>query len=119
MVFSSHFFIYYFLPLALVVYYLSPRRLRHLGLTLLSYLFYGWANPAFVVLMLASTTIDRLTDWRVNLFWTPYRQVDLAAELLWGRAPTRTAARARPCAFNSASCFDSTERGHQCRRNLA
>jgi alginate O-acetyltransferase complex protein AlgI len=58
MVFSSHFFIYYFLPLALVVYYLSPRRLRHLGLTLLSYLFYGWANPAFVVLMLASTTID-------------------------------------------------------------
>ena len=58
MVFSSHFFVYYFLPLALVVYYLSPPRLRHLGLALLSYLFYGWANPAFVVLMLASTTID-------------------------------------------------------------
>jgi len=58
MVFSSHLFVYYFLPLALVVYYLLPRQLRHLGLTLLSYLFYGWANPAFMVLMLASTVID-------------------------------------------------------------
>ncbi len=58
MVFSSHLFFYYFLPLALAVYYLLPRRGRHLGLTLLSYLFYGWANPAFVGLMLASTVID-------------------------------------------------------------
>ena len=58
MVFSSHLFVYYFLPLALLVYYLLPRRLKHSGLTLLSYLFYGWANPAFMVLMLASTVID-------------------------------------------------------------
>ena len=60
MVFSSHLFIYYFLPLALAVYYLLPRRGRHLGLTALSYLFYGWANPAFMVLMLFSTTVDYL-----------------------------------------------------------
>ena len=39
MVFSSHLFIYYFLPLALAVYYLLPRRGRNLGLTVLSYLF--------------------------------------------------------------------------------
>ena len=58
MVFSSHLFVYYFLPLALLVYYLLPRKLRHLGLTLLSYLFYGWANPAFMLLMLTSTVID-------------------------------------------------------------
>lgn len=58
MVFSSHLFIYYFLPLALFVYYLSPRRARHLALTALSYLFYGWANPAFIVLMLFSTVVD-------------------------------------------------------------
>ncbi len=60
MVFSSHLFVYYFLPLALAVYYLLPRRARHLGLTLSSYAFYGWANPAFVLIMLASTVVDYL-----------------------------------------------------------
>ncbi len=58
MVFSSHLFMFYFLPLALLVYYALPRRGKHLGLTVLSYGFYGWANPYFVVLMLASTVVD-------------------------------------------------------------
>ncbi|HVS03005.1 MAG TPA: MBOAT family O-acyltransferase [Thermoanaerobaculia bacterium] len=60
MVFSSHLFVFYFLPAALALYYLLPRRGRHLGLTALSYLFYGWANPAFTVLMATSTVIDYL-----------------------------------------------------------
>jgi alginate O-acetyltransferase complex protein AlgI len=58
MVFSSHLFIFYFLPAALILYYAVPRSLKHLVLTLLSYWFYGWANPLFVVLMLSSTLID-------------------------------------------------------------
>jgi alginate O-acetyltransferase complex protein AlgI len=58
MVFSSHLFLFYFLPLSLALYYASPRRLRHLLLTALSYVFYGWANPLFVVLMFLSTVID-------------------------------------------------------------
>lgn len=58
MVFSSHLFIYYFLPFSLGLYYLLPRSAKHYGLTLCSYLFYGWANPKFVLLMLASTVID-------------------------------------------------------------
>jgi len=58
MVFSSHLFVYYFLPAALCVYYALPQRARHLWLTLASYGFYGWANPAFMGLMLASTLID-------------------------------------------------------------
>jgi len=57
-VFSSHIFLFYFLPLALVLYYAVPRRGQHLLLTLVSYFFYGWANPLFVVLMLGSTIID-------------------------------------------------------------
>ncbi|MDH3744912.1 MAG: MBOAT family protein [Acidobacteriota bacterium] len=60
MVFSSHLFVYYFLPLALAVYYLLPHRGRHAALTTLSYVFYGWANPAFMGLMLASTVVDYL-----------------------------------------------------------
>jgi alginate O-acetyltransferase complex protein AlgI len=58
MVFSSHLFFYYFLPAALAAYYLLPRRGRNLALTLLSYAFYGWANPAFMGLMLFSTGVD-------------------------------------------------------------
>jgi hypothetical protein len=58
MVFSSHLFVFYFLPLALLVYYLLPMRGKHLSLTLFSYVFYGWANPWFVLLMFSSTLID-------------------------------------------------------------
>ncbi len=60
MVFSSHVFVFYFLPLTLLLYYAAPWRGRHLVLTLLSYLFYGWANPLFVVLLLFSTVVDYL-----------------------------------------------------------
>jgi len=58
MVFSSHLFLFYFLPFALLLYYAAPRWGKHLMLTLLSYAFYGWANPAFMALMLTSTAID-------------------------------------------------------------
>ncbi len=58
MVFSSPIFFFYFLPLALAVYYALPRRGRNLALAVLSYGFYGWANPLFVVLLLTTTTVD-------------------------------------------------------------
>lgn len=59
MVFSSYIFIFYFLPLSLLLYYPIPSRAgRHLLLTLVSYVFYGWANPKFIVLMFVSTLID-------------------------------------------------------------
>jgi alginate O-acetyltransferase complex protein AlgI len=58
MVFSSHLFIFYFLPLVLIIYYISPKKIKHFGLTLLSYIFYGWANPIFIILMFTSTLID-------------------------------------------------------------
>lgn len=71
MVFSSHLFLFYFLPIALGLYYLTPARARHLLLTVLSYGFYGWANPVFCLLLLASTLLDYLcgrwmTGWRVD-----------------------------------------------------
>ena len=58
MVFSSYLFLFYFLPLALLLYYAVPRRGQHLILTALSYLFYGWANPLFLPLLLGSTLVD-------------------------------------------------------------
>lgn len=58
MVFSSHLFLFYFLPLALAAYFASPARMRAFTLTLLSYLFYGWTNPIFCALLLFSTAVD-------------------------------------------------------------
>lgn len=58
MVFTSHIFIFYFLPLALLIYYALPSRARNLFLTVASYLFYGWWKPWFVTLMMASTVVD-------------------------------------------------------------
>lgn len=58
MVFSSYVFVFVFLPAVLVAYYPAPRKLKHLLLTLFSYGFYGWANPAFAFLMLFSTAVD-------------------------------------------------------------
>jgi hypothetical protein len=42
---------------------------------------------------LAGSTIDRLQDTRVNLVWTPYRLVDVAGELLWGRRENKDGSR--------------------------
>jgi alginate O-acetyltransferase complex protein AlgI len=58
MVFSSYLFLFYFLPVALLLYYAAPRRARHAVLTAASYVFYGWANPLFAVLLLVSTCVD-------------------------------------------------------------
>ena len=58
MVFTSHIFLFYFLPLALLVYYALPIRFRNGFLTLASYLFYGWWMPWFVLLMMTSTIVD-------------------------------------------------------------
>ena len=58
MVFSSHLFVFYFLPLTLLLYYALPRRWRNSGLVVVSYVFYGWANPWFALLMLGSTAVD-------------------------------------------------------------
>lgn len=61
MVFSSHIFIYYFLPVALAGYYAlaaAPQRWRNLWLIITGYTFYGWAEPRFTVLMFATTSVD-------------------------------------------------------------
>ncbi len=66
MVFSSHLFLFYFLPLSLALYYAMPKRGKNLLLTLLSYLFYSWSNPLFCLLMLFSTVVDYCCGWVVG-----------------------------------------------------
>lgn len=54
MLFSSIPFLYYFLPLVLAVYFLTPAHFRNAVLLLASLIFYAWGEPKYVLLMLAS-----------------------------------------------------------------
>ncbi len=58
MVFSSHIFLFYFLPISLLLYYSMPKRGKNVLLTAVSYIFYGWSNPLFTLLMFYSTLLD-------------------------------------------------------------
>lgn len=60
MVFTSHLFLFYFLPLTLLLYYVFPHQGRSAWLVVASYLFYGWANPPWALLMFLSTLVDYL-----------------------------------------------------------
>jgi alginate O-acetyltransferase complex protein AlgI len=76
MVFSSHIFLFYFLPAALAVYFAlarAPQRWRNFWLALTGYVFYGWANPKFIVLMFGTTFVDWLASLVVARdAWWPF-----------------------------------------------
>ena len=56
MVFSSITFLFYFLPIVLIVYYIAPNKLKNLVLFLASMLFYFFGEPKYIWLMLFSVT---------------------------------------------------------------
>jgi alginate O-acetyltransferase complex protein AlgI len=60
MVFSSPIFLFLFLPVTLGPYFLLPGRLRNVWLLGASLVFYGWGEPKFVVVMLASIVMNFL-----------------------------------------------------------
>ncbi len=57
MVFSSITFLYYFLPIVLGLYYITPSKGKNLVLFLSSLVFYAWGEPKYVFLMLGSILI--------------------------------------------------------------
>ena len=54
MLFSSIPFLYYFLPIVLIGYFLVPKGWRNGLLLLASLIFYGWGEPKYLILMVAS-----------------------------------------------------------------
>ena len=57
MIFSSIPFLYYFLPLALLLCYLVPSRARNVFLLLASLVFYAWGEPKYLPVMAAATAL--------------------------------------------------------------
>ncbi len=57
MIFSSIPFIYYFLPIVLLLYYLTPRQGKNTVLLLGSMVFYAWGEPRYLFMMLLATAL--------------------------------------------------------------
>ena len=61
MVFSSLEFLFFYLPAVLLIYFLIPHRYlaaRNFALLIVSFLFYGWSEPAYIWIMLLSIAVD-------------------------------------------------------------
>jgi len=60
MVFSSLLFIFQFLPAALILYFIAPKRLRNTVLFLVSLVFYSWGEARYLPLMIALILVNYL-----------------------------------------------------------
>ena len=58
MVFSSLIFLFVFLPIVLLIYYISPRPLKNFVILLFSLIFYAWGEPKFIFLIILSILIN-------------------------------------------------------------
>ena len=68
MLFSSIPFLYYFLPVVLILYFIAPKKLKNSVLLLTSLVFYGWGEPKYVVLMIASVLIGYVSGLLIEAF---------------------------------------------------
>ncbi|MBQ7957541.1 MAG: MBOAT family protein [Clostridia bacterium] len=58
MLFSSNVFLYFYLPVVLLLYYISPRQIRNFVLFAVSLFFYGWGEPVYLFLMVFTVLIN-------------------------------------------------------------
>ncbi|GAA0103212.1 MBOAT family protein [Paraclostridium bifermentans] len=68
MVFSSIVFLFTFLPITLILYYISPRKMKNIVLLLISLIFYAWGEPVYVFLMMFTTVFDYLIGLLINKY---------------------------------------------------
>ena len=68
MLFSSIPFLYYFLPSVLILYFIVPKKLKNTALLVSSLVFYGWGEPKYVVLMIASIVIGYFSGILIEAF---------------------------------------------------
>lgn len=70
MLFSSIIFIFYFLPVVLMLYYMTfwSRRVKNILLLLVSLFFYAWGEPMYVFLMIGSILFNYLMGILIDAF---------------------------------------------------
>lgn len=68
MVFSSLLFVFQFLPVALILYYISPKKLKNLTLFVVSIIFYSWGEVRYFPVMLATILVNYLAALAIEKF---------------------------------------------------
>lgn len=68
MLFSGIPFLYYFLPIVLLVYFAAPKSLKNTVLLLSSLFFYAWGEPIYVFLMILTVAVNYLLGLFIEKF---------------------------------------------------
>ncbi|MFG0214620.1 MBOAT family O-acyltransferase [Brevibacillus porteri] len=68
MVFSSLIFLFQFLPAVLLVYYVSPKKLRNAVLFAASLIFYAWGEPVYIIIMIFTTVFDYINGLVIDKY---------------------------------------------------
>jgi len=66
MLFSSILFIYYFIPLLLIIYFIVPSKFKNLVLLLFSLLFYFLGEPKYVIILILSCIINYIISKKMD-----------------------------------------------------
>lgn len=68
MVFSSITFLYYFLPIFIAAYYLTPNKFKNLTLLTASLVFYAWGEVVFLPVLLGIAALDYLCGRMIDQY---------------------------------------------------
>ena len=68
MVFSSITFLYFFLPVVLLIYFISPKKLKNIILLVSGLFFYAWGEPVYVLIMLFSSFVDYIAGLAIDKY---------------------------------------------------
>lgn len=79
MVFTSPIFLFFFLPLCLLLYFAAKGKFRNYVLLLMSLCFYAWGEPVYILLMIFSIVIN----YFLGIFIEKKGKVFLAASLVF------------------------------------
>lgn len=68
MVFSSLVFLYYFVPIVMLLYFIIPDKYRNFLIFVSGLFFYAWGEPKYFIIMIISTAIDYTAGLMIDKF---------------------------------------------------
>ena len=79
MLFSSITFLFYFLPIVLILYFVVPQKLKNAVLLIASLFFYAWGEPKYIVLI----SIEIVCGYIAGLLVEKFREKKVSKLILF------------------------------------